>query len=1496
METTIGTSEEHGIDPPLNARCPELIAWRDRSWRRAWRGQCRSPANRDASANAAELLALLLLVFGVLSGNAAAPASDDAALAPVYFEQSIRPLFGNYCLKCHSAEKHKGDLDLERFRTLEEVRKQPKIWQGLIEQLGLGEMPPKDKPQPSPADKEKLMAWAQAVLDEIGRAHAGDPGPVVLRRLSNAEYTYTVRDLTGLESLDPAREFPIDGAAGEGFMNTGQSLVMSPALLAKYLDAGKDIARHVVLLPDGIRFSSKVTRRDWTEEILAQIRAFYREHTDPGSGTKVNLQGIVFDTNEGGRLPLEPYLAALLAERAAKIGGPTPSKAGTKTVENSATKASADHQSEPPALSPKYLQALREVLNGSEPSLLLDLIRARWRQAKPEDAPALAAEIGRWQKALWKFTSVGHIGKLGGPKAWQEPVNPIVAKQEVRLKITPPTDGKEITLYLAARDAGDGQENDFVIWQEPRLVAPGRPNVLLRDVRELSRVFAERRERVFASTAKCLAAAGEISSNSNPAEVAALAQRHDIEPDILGAWLEYLGLNSGGASKIDGYFTNTITNGGNYDFVKGWGKSETPNLVANSSDQHVRIPGNLKPHSIAVHPSPTLAAAVGWRSPESATVRIDARVTHAHPECGNGVTWSLELRRGNTRQRFASGTAQGSKEQVLGPFPNVTVQPGDLISILIGPRDGNHSCDLTAVSLTLTPDGAGAEDRKWDLAADVSGDILAGNPHADRFGHAGIWHFYTEPVSAAETAPIIPAGSLLARWRTAGDAQEQKRLAEETQKLLLTGPPAPPAKDHPDTILYRQLASVGGPLFGGLLKASSTAAGPSDRSSSQPADQRTAPKNAAAEWGLPANAFGIHPRGQAIDRASLCVQAPSILEVRLPAELVDGCEFVTTGVLDPVSGAEGSVQLEVSTNKPEGGHTLTPGTATVAPKDGMWTSHNNQVMHSAPMLVNEGSQARRRIEAAFDEFRRWFPAALCYTKIVPVDEVVTLTLYYREDDQLMRLMLDETQRKKLDRLWAELHYVSYDALALVDAFEQLWQYATQDADPKVFEPLRQPILDRAAAFRRLLTNTEPRHVQAIIDLAARAYRRPLTSAEQQDLGALYGKLHAETVPHDEAIRLMLARVLVAPAFLYKGETPGPGTGSGPVSDWELATRLSYFLWSSEPDAELREVAASGRLRQPDVLAAQARRMLRDDRVRRLAIEFACQWLHIRDFDTLDEKSERHFPAFLGLRGAIYEESIRFFTDLFQNDASILTVLDSDHTFLNEMLAKHYGIPGVTGDGWRRVDGVKQFGRGGILAQAATLAKQSGASRTSPILRGNWVAEALLGEKLPRPPKDVPRLPEDETATEGLTVRQLVEKHSSDPKCAGCHVRIDPYGFALEGFDAIGHRRDKDLGERPIDTRSKLLDGTPVDGLDGLRRYLSTQRRDTFVRQFSRKLLGYALGRSVQLSDGPLLNELKSNLNAHEYHFATAIETIVRSRQFREIRGKDAIDEHEVAAR
>ena len=249
------------------------------------------------------------------------------------------------------------------------------------------------------------------------------------------------------------------------------------------------------------------------------------------------------------------------------------------------------------------------------------------------------------------------------------------------------------------------------------------------------------------------------------------------------------------------------------------------------------------------------------------------------------------------------------------------------------------------------------------------------------------------------------------------------------------------------------------------------------------------------------------------------------------------------------------------------------------------------------------------------------------------------------------------------------------------------------------------------AFSKALIASESRQLDSLLDFAARAYRRPLTEVETERLRSLYSKLRAQDTPHDESFRLTLARIFASPEFLYRLEERKPvgqsETDDVParpaahsVSDLELANRLSYFLWSSLPDEQLREAADQGRLTGADgELPRQSRRMLQDPRVRRLAIQFACQWLHIRDFDQLQEKSSTQFPEFAALQKEMYEESIRFFVDLFQNEGSILDILQADHTFLNERLAAHYGIPEVHGSGWQRVDGVGRFSRGGILTQA-----------------------------------------------------------------------------------------------------------------------------------------------------------------------------------------------------
>ena len=1379
--------------------------------------------------------ALLPAACAVLLSAAVTPARADDAATQAAFDRSVRPLLRTYCYECHSGDLIEAQVDFEGFDTLDAMRRDVRVWQRVGEMLAGRQMPPRDAKQPSDAERGTLQGWVGGFLKQEAIARAGDAGRVVLRRLNNAEYTYTIRDLTGVASLDPAREFPTDNAAGEGFTNTGNALVMSPSLVTKYLDAAKAIADHAVLLPDGLRFSPGISRRDWTEEYLARIREFYARYTVSGGGTQVNLQGIKFDTNQGGRVPLEAYLAATLGARDDLRDG--------RTTPEAIARANG--------LNARYMTALVRALSdepGRPRSVLLDRLRERWRKAGTGDAKALVAVIEGWQSVLWKVNPIGHIGRhLGredGPRSWIEPVTPLSDRQDVRIPLKPSPGEKELVVYLTAADAGGGSADDLVVWENPRLVAPGRSDLSLRDLRPLAAALEKRRRLIASSVGPCMAAAAEVSDAPGEIAVAEAAKKHGVDPVILSAWLDYLGIG-GGRARIGTYLTQKMERTEAYDFIKGWVGGDALSVVANSSDQYVRIPGNMKPHGIAVHPTPVRSVIVAWRSPIAEPIRIEGTVQHAHPECGNGVTWALELRRGKTRQTLAAGTAQGAMPVKIGPIASVAVQRDDLLALVVGPRDGNHSCDLTAVDFVL----AGKE-RTWDLAREVAPNILAGNPHADGFGHADVWQFGSEPDRGGPQW-TIPANSLLARWQAAASVEEKARLAGELEALFREGTGARPA-DSPDAVLHRQLTSLGGPLLSAVRESLQSVGGAKEAGASD------------SPVGLDPAEFGRGPNGVAVDPLSLCVKAPATIEVRLPADLVEGCEFVTTGRLHAKAGPEAGVLLQAGTSPPAPAD-LAPGQA---------------------VIVREGGPARARFEAAFDDARGLFPPALCYTRIVPVDEVVTLNLYYREDDHLRRLMLDDAQTAELDRLWDELLYVSQEPVLLAAAFEQIYEYATQDRPDmvKAFGPMRGPIAKRTADFRARLVATEGRHVHAVLGFAARAYRRPLEEHESRTLRELYRSLRKQEIPHEEAVRLTLARVLVAPAFLYHVEKPGPGAVQRPVSDYELASRLSYFLWSSAPDEELLRCAAEGRLGRPEVLSAQTRRMLRDDKVRRLATEFGAQWLHIQGFDQHDEKSERHFPTFNALRGAMYEESIRYLTELFRNDGSVLEVLDSDYTYLNEDLARHYGIPGVQGPEWRRVDGIRRFGRGGMLTHATVLAKQSGASRTSPILRGNWLSEVVLGEKLPRPPKNVPQLPE--TAPDGLTERRLIERHSQDPACAKCHVRIDPLGFALENFDAIGRFREKDAAGLAIDARTRLQDGTALDGYEGLRKYVKDARREAFLRQFDRKLLGYALGRSVQLSDELLLEDLLATLKSNEGRVAEVIEAIVLSRPFREIRGRD----------
>ncbi|MGH9852812.1 MAG: DUF1592 domain-containing protein, partial [Blastocatellia bacterium] len=365
----------------------------------------------------------------------------------------------------------------------------------------------------------------------------------------------------------------------------------------------------------------------------------------------------------------------------------------------------------------------------------------------------------------------------------------------------------------------------------------------------------------------------------------------------------------------------------------------------------------------------------------------------------------------------------------------------------------------------------------------------------------------------------------------------------------------------------------------------------------------------------------------------------------------------------------------------------------------------------------------------------------------------------------------------------------------------------------------------------------------------------------------------------------LIAVLSSPHFLYLVEDSPAGSNSTRLDDFQIASRLSYFLWSSMPDEELLSHAKTGDLSKPAVLAAQVRRMLKDSRTRGMATEFAGNWLDFRRFESHNAVDRDRFPSFTNeLREAMFEEPIRFITDLLQNDRSALDLLYGDYTFVNRILAQHYGMPAAPGgqpgglDDWFRVNNARAYGRGGLLPMAVFLTQNAPGLRTSPVKRGYWVARRALGEVIPPPPPVVPELPHDESKSD-LPVRELLAKHRENKMCASCHARFDSFGLAFEGYGPVGEMRTRDLAGRPVDVQATFPGGIQGAGLDGLLTYIRANREKDFLNNLSEKMLAYALGRSLMISDEPLLEAMQVKLAASGYKMSAIIETIVTSPQF-----------------
>ena len=402
--------------------------------------------------------------------------------------------------------------------------------------------------------------------------------------------------------------------------------------------------------------------------------------------------------------------------------------------------------------------------------------------------------------------------------------------------------------------------------------------------------------------------------------------------------------------------------------------------------------------------------------------------------------------------------------------------------------------------------------------------------------------------------------------------------------------------------------------------------------------------------------------------------------------------------------------------------------------------------------------------------------------------------------------------------------------------------------------------------------------QIVTTLARRAYRRPVAEADVQPLMEVYAQGRTGR-DFEGGIERVVEALLSSPKFLFRIEDDPVDLGRGavyPISNLELASRLSFFLWRSLPDDELIDVATEGRLREPSVLRHQVRRMLADERSGRWMKDFVGQWLQVRNLETIEPDPAR-FPAFDGsLREGMIRETELFFESQVRDDRSALDLLRADYTFLNARLAEHYGIPDVYGSHFRRVV-MPDAARLGLLGHGSVLTVTSYAHRTSVVLRGKWVLETLLGSPPPAPPPNVPPLEENDGQSAPTSLRERMEQHRSNPVCASCHAQMDPLGFALENFNAIGAWRETDEGAR-IDA-SIVLSGEPVDGPAAFRAALLSQKGDEFLRTITERLLTYALGRGLAYTDTPTVRAIVREAAREEFRWASLISEIVGSDAF-----------------
>lgn len=647
--------------------------------------------------------------------------------------------------------------------------------------------------------------------------------------------------------------------------------------------------------------------------------------------------------------------------------------------------------------------------------------------------------------------------------------------------------------------------------------------------------------------------------------------------------------------------------------------------------------------------------------------------------------------------------------------------------------------------------------------------------------------------------------------------------------------------------------------------------------------------------------FGRNAKGEAIDPNSIGVQAPSMLKLRIPEEVKKNTEFNVQVSLDPVHGMDASTQNRID-DKPAKNLDWLAGNRVL----GKLKSRKAAIVDGAAGILGDSFRALeyRALGFTSDEERDWLEnivkdgaqldfideqtaRALNLPWPIPYDVAFyhTWPLQFQWPQDYLPMMTEEERAEydQLNRIFISM--IGPAQAALTRGLAQVGIdkpeagiYPSTEQFNRLNPQQQQQIRQLAEQYQQEVALQREQAKQDLATFMTKAWRGPIQEEDVDKLLTFYDRERQAGRHHVNAVRSAMLPVLIHPRFLYRF-TPATGDEVAPLSDYALASRLSFMLWGTIPDDELIQLANQGQLRNPQVLQQQVKRMLANEKSVALATEFAGLWLQFADFRESVSPDPQRFKNFTpALKEAMYDEAVLFFHHLFQNDEPVTDALFADYTFLNEELAKHYGIQGVKGNNMRKVK-IDNGQRGGILGMGALLTKFSTPLRTSPVMRGHWLYEEVLGIHLPPPPPAVEPLSDDERNEEGLTVREQLEEHRDNPACFSCHDKFDPLGIALENYNPVGGWRNKDLAGEKIDNQGTFVEtGRTLDGLDGLREYLR-ENQEKFVETFCKKLIGYGLGRAVEVTDQPLLDAMMDAMKKNDYRPSAAIDMLVISPQF-----------------